>query len=418
MTARPLDLESRGRTLRIAVALVLVMGAVLLAAGCMGGDLKMDQDLAVIKLNQNGSLAWMKMIDSGKDDEVTDVIQTSDGGFVIAGGYSTPMCNAWSHFPTTPRIIRLSDKGDALWEKEYTSEMTDKSGYADPIKGLVQTPDNGFYVVSQRGNILKISPEGIPRGSRLHDIDVLNKTEVESILRAHDGGSVIAGYTLQCKFDQRVECPPDHRDFKAFVEKLDQNGETSWSQSYADRKFFIASQISELNNDKGYASVMEISSNESLVILDKNGMLKNSSVIGSNLPVYKMQPSDDGFVVFCLNRDMNYTYENYYYNNEGIKIDTRSTGNFKVEYAYQDFNQSAGITDMIFLTMKMVQSDLSAHPKTNVSVLRINEDGQTLWESQITPINSGSNYIHIRNLLGTSDGGYMLVLGVEKTQSC
>jgi hypothetical protein len=328
------------------------------------------------------------------------------------------MCNAWSHFPTTPRIIRLSDKGDTIWDKEYTSELTDKSGYADPIKGLVQTPDNGFYIISQRGDILKINPEGIPRGSRLQNTDVLNKTEVESIIKTHDGGSVIAGFTLQCKFDQRIECPPDHRDFKAFIEKLDPNGETSWSQSYADRKFFITSQLSELNNDKGYASVMESFSNESVVTLDKNGRITNSSAISLNLSVYKMQPTDDGFIVFGFNRDMNYTYENYYYTNEGIKIDTRSLGNFKVEYAYQDFNQSAGTTDISFLTMKMVQSDLSAHPKTNVSVLKINEDGQTVWESQIISINSVSNYIHIRNLLKTSDGGYLIVLGVEKTQSC
>ncbi len=67
MTARPIDPESRRRPVYATVAPVLMMVAVLLAAGCMGGDYAIDEDINVIKLNHEGSTAWMKTIDSGQE---------------------------------------------------------------------------------------------------------------------------------------------------------------------------------------------------------------------------------------------------------------------------------------------------------------------------------------------------------------
>lgn len=418
MTARPVDPGSRRRPLYTAVALVLAMVAVLLAAGCIGGDIRLDQDLAIIKLNQDGSIEWMKMINSGKDDEVTDVIQTTDGGYTVAGGYSTSMCNKWSHFPTTPKIIRLSDKGDIIWEKEYISEMTDKAGYADPILGLVQKPDTGYYLISEHGSILNIGPSGIFSSRQLHDTDVLKRTDVKSIFRTRDGGSVIAGFTFQCRFNERIECPADRRDFQAFIEKLDPNGNSSWFRTYEDQDFFIVSQIIELNDDRVFVSIMESAKNESLVILDKNGVIQNSSFIGQDLLFYRMQPKNDGFVVFCLNRPMNFTYENYYYTSEGVRTRTISAGNNKIEYASGDLNSTTGMDSMSFLILKSGQFAFSARPETNISLVKKTGDGKTIWEQQLGPFSTDNNHVHIRHLIGTSDGGYLIVLGIEKTLAC
>jgi hypothetical protein len=178
MTARPIFPESRRRPVRIAVALMLVLVAVLLAAGCIGGDVTHEQDLTIIKINHDGSMAWMKTIDSGKDDEITDVIQTFDGGYAIPGGFSNVACNRASHFPTTPKIIRLSEKGDIVWEREYTSELKDKYGYENSIKGIIQTMDSGFYIISQRGMILKTNPSGIPGNKPLDDKVIHDNNEV------------------------------------------------------------------------------------------------------------------------------------------------------------------------------------------------------------------------------------------------
>lgn len=405
---------------RPVVALIVLMVILLLTAGCMGGDIILEQDLAVIKLNHDGSMAWMKTIDSGKDDEATDVVQTSNGGYVIAGGYSTPRCNSRSHLSTTPKIIQLSNNGDIIWEREYPSELTAKSRDDNSIKGLVQMPDNGFYIILQDGKVVKISSLGILQTIRLHDTNVLNKTDVESFIRTHDGGSAIAGFTFHCELNREgiEQCPYSSNDFRAFVEKLDRYGNISWSQAYDDSGFSIISNIVELKDDKGYVSVMKNNSNNSLVILDNTGDIINSSLFRSADYHYNIQSGINGFSVFT-DKIINNTYEEYSYNNEGMNIGTKYINNYRMGLVPTNYNIHAGSSDMDYLSLNKVQTDIGGQPTmTTIHVLKSNSDGTLVWDRQVTSYAMERDRINLRGLIETSDGGYLMVLGIEKTQSC
>jgi hypothetical protein len=110
--------------LRVTLALMLVMVAVLLEAGCMGDCIK-EQDGVIIKLNQDGDTSWTHTIDSGKDDLISDMLQTPDGNYIIAGGNSVVLCNVWSHNPTTPTLIWMSSNGDIIDQKDYNYGVPD-----------------------------------------------------------------------------------------------------------------------------------------------------------------------------------------------------------------------------------------------------------------------------------------------------
>ena len=66
MILRPIFHESCTRSFCTAVALMFVLVALLLAAGCDDVTQSHAQDLVIVKLNHDGSTAWAKTIESGK----------------------------------------------------------------------------------------------------------------------------------------------------------------------------------------------------------------------------------------------------------------------------------------------------------------------------------------------------------------
>ena len=110
MTARPVDPDCRRRPVYAAVALVLVMVAVLLAAGC---DETPNKDIIVVKLTPNATLSWSKVIDTGDEDTAEEIIPASDGGFVISAGLYG-MDHPQGRYPY---LIKFSRDGKFLWNR-------------------------------------------------------------------------------------------------------------------------------------------------------------------------------------------------------------------------------------------------------------------------------------------------------------
>ncbi len=410
----PIFPESRTRSFCAAVALIVLLVALLLAAGCNDVTQSHAQDLVIVKLNHDGSTAWAKTIESGKKYRINDALQTSDGGYALGGISSTPLCNSRckGYDATIPTIIRLSDNGEVLSELGFQSEIKDRPG-TYMIMGLVQTPDSGYYAISGNGLILSINPNGTISRSRVLDTNLLNRTEIVSVIRTHDGGSVISGFTVPCELDQSgvKQCPTSFKDFKTFVEKLDRNGITTWSRSYADSGFFSGGQIIELNHDKGYTSVMEHNSNNSLVMLDRDGMIVNSSGISLDGYEYNLLSGTNDFSIL-IHRNVNYTFPVLSYDYNGIKTESKLinfTGNPDAIIGTSDSGYLSVNKDVIFL--------YGRGETTNISVRKMTDNGEPVWNRQISSFVTESRSIQIWNVIETSDNGYLIVLGIEERGS-
>ncbi|NMB79758.1 MAG: hypothetical protein GYA23_11775 [Methanomicrobiales archaeon] len=101
---------------RMMPALLLLAGAMVLAAGCFG-DVIVEQDIVLCKLTKDGNTEWMKTIDSGNDDMVAGLLLTLEGEYLLAGGRSEARCNQWSHQPAIPVLTWVSGSGDVLKER-------------------------------------------------------------------------------------------------------------------------------------------------------------------------------------------------------------------------------------------------------------------------------------------------------------
>jgi len=68
----------------------------------------------ILKLDLNGNQVWSKFYGGLEDDEFMRVIQTNDGGYVLAGttkSYGDSLGNAW--------IFKVNATGDSLWQTQY-----------------------------------------------------------------------------------------------------------------------------------------------------------------------------------------------------------------------------------------------------------------------------------------------------------
>ena len=100
-------------------------------------------DIGLIKINQNGVLQWQKMFNKppakNRWDEGYGVVQTADGGYIIAGIAHT---YGWEEDGTGAGwIIKTDAAGNKQWDKTYGG------GNCDCLCGI-QTAYDGGYILS------------------------------------------------------------------------------------------------------------------------------------------------------------------------------------------------------------------------------------------------------------------------------
>jgi len=192
----------------------------------------------VIKLNSAGDVQWAKNIGGYEMDEFRSIVQTADGGLVVAG-YSSTFCFGLG--VSDVYVVKLDIAGNILWTKNIGG-----SG-ADLGLGMVQTQDNGIVVsgysfaYGQGGSdfyCIKLSSSGSllwtrSVGGAQHDFGY-------SITGTNDGGFVLVGQTLS--FGAGAD--------DVYVVKLDGNGNLLWTRT-----------VGGSGNDRGMSVVQDLNGN-------------------------------------------------------------------------------------------------------------------------------------------------------------
>ena len=92
-------------------------------------------DVYVIKLNANGNLQWTKTIGGKEDDKGYSLIQTSDGGYAIAG--TTTSFGAGDE---DVYVVKLDANGNLQWTKTIGGTELDLG------HSLIQTSDGDYAI--------------------------------------------------------------------------------------------------------------------------------------------------------------------------------------------------------------------------------------------------------------------------------
>jgi hypothetical protein len=150
-----------------------------------------NADVWLIHTDYSGNIIWTKTFGGSGFDYAYSVQQTSDGGFIIAGGttsYGSGTLDVW--------LIRLNSSGDSLWTKTYGST---KNEIASSIK---QTTDGGFIVTGGAAAlgeeadvfIIRINSSGDTLWTKTLGGDYYDYGN--AVQQTSDGGYIIAGTTF------------------------------------------------------------------------------------------------------------------------------------------------------------------------------------------------------------------------------
>ncbi len=198
------------------------------------------------EINLNAQVHLQKMWDhtygGSSVDVLTELIQTSDGGFVLGGSSNSP---AGDDISETGRggndywIVRLDSNGNKLWDKRFGGSFEDK------LYTVLQTNDGGFLIggfttSDSSGDITEPTRGGMDywvvrtdaNGNKLWDkrYGGSNYDRFADAIETPDNGFLIAGFSAS---DSSGDVTHNtHGDADFWILKTDGNGNIQWDQNY------------------------------------------------------------------------------------------------------------------------------------------------------------------------------------------
>jgi hypothetical protein len=107
-------------------------------------------DFYVAKLSTFGDTLWEKTFGGGLEDYMNDIIQTSDGGYLMVGGtlsLERDITGAGQGFLDF-LVIKIDGTGRQLWEKGFGG-----NNYAVAFSALENSSKTGFYIAGESSSI-------------------------------------------------------------------------------------------------------------------------------------------------------------------------------------------------------------------------------------------------------------------------
>ena len=98
-------------------------------------------DVYVVKLDAKGNLQWTKTIGGPKDDRGFSLIQTSDGGYAIAGFTISFGAGSGDVY-----VVKLDANGNLQWTKTIGGPASEEGNF------LIQTSDGGYAIAGYTGS--------------------------------------------------------------------------------------------------------------------------------------------------------------------------------------------------------------------------------------------------------------------------
>jgi regulation of enolase protein 1 (concanavalin A-like superfamily) len=217
-------------------------------------------DVWLIKTDEFGNEIWNKTYGGYDYDLGSAIIETDDGGYVLAGYTSSqgPLnCNVW--------IIKTDQQGNMIWNKTIGGNICESSfslvatedRYV--IVGYTESFGAGDYdgwviVVDHQGNMIWNKTYG----GKSTDV-------FRSIRKTNDNGFIIAGFTTSIgKGNEDI-----------WIIKIDDYGTIQWEKTYGGPLNDRAYSLSNSNNEEiiitGCITNLYTQSNLILIKIDKSG---------------------------------------------------------------------------------------------------------------------------------------------------
>jgi hypothetical protein len=186
----------------------------------------------LIKINSNGDVQWSKAFQSTVYYDVTafsDIEPTKDSGYIVTGTFTNYSLDKGVF------IARLNSSGDTLWTRSFVNLA---NNYNLTGRSAVQTSDGGFIVLGSTTNtstlsgfapIIKLNSAGDTVWTRAFAFSIPGSNvfnNLNTIRQTPDGGYIIAG-------NAKMGTSTNYGNYAMLI-KTDSLGDTLWTRKYSN----------------------------------------------------------------------------------------------------------------------------------------------------------------------------------------
>jgi len=172
-----------------------------------------DRDFWLVKTDSYGNMEWNRTYSDSPSNYCSDLVETNDGGYLLAGGTGRYLleANVW--------IIKTDEQGNIEWNQRYGGR--EHAG----AKSVVKTSDGRYALagyLSQDFWLIKIDVSGNIEWNQTYSKSGVE--EAYSLVETSDGGYALAGITSGAIGDQSY--------IDSWMVKTDASGNEIWTQTY------------------------------------------------------------------------------------------------------------------------------------------------------------------------------------------
>jgi hypothetical protein len=205
-----------------------------------------NRSFYIIKTDKNGKLQWNKTFSGEGNEYEYSLIQTSDGGYALAGSIDVGEVGKRDYL-----LIKTDSTGDVVWNKTYG-----EAGIND-CYSAIQTKDDGYLLAGY----MRFSPQlwscwlvktdsvGNQIWNKTYTLGgiyepVVYNSVIHSVIQTSDGGYVFAGSS--------TAVVSSGFGGNSWLIKTDSEGNQVWSEMYVGKGISAASTVLQ-TSDGGYA---------------------------------------------------------------------------------------------------------------------------------------------------------------------
>jgi len=253
------------------------------------------KDFWVLELDSDGNVKWQKAYHRISVDVAKSILQTTEGGYIVAGYTSPHGADAYDLW-----ILKLTADGHILWQKTYGTPAEEKPSH------IRQTKDGGYIIAAcvdcetrSKIWILKLDSWGNVEWQKTYESSF---SAIPCCIQQTAGG----GYILAGKILQKVEGKWNIYGVpNALILKLDAKGQVVWRRAYGGEELAGANSLQQ-TADGGFilAGTTDLSGKTDhdlwILKLDSDGneeWQKTYLEEGVNYPSSIYQTTDGGYVV-------------------------------------------------------------------------------------------------------------------------
>jgi len=230
-----------------------------------------SDDLFLVKFDYAGSMQWAKAVGGTDYDVGYSVVQTTDGGYAVAGGTRSFGAGEGDLF-----FVKFTSTGSIKWAKVVGGRRSDY-GYS-----VVQTTDGGFIVLGYTRSfgswnenlfLVKFSFTGFVQWTKV--VGGSFDQRGYSIIKTNDGGYIVVGYTEGYTAGKN----------DLFIVKFSSTGSVEWAKSVGGTSYDQGRSVVQ-TTDSGYLVTGYTSSfgtgNLFLVKFSSSGSLEWAKAVGGS----------------------------------------------------------------------------------------------------------------------------------------